>query len=198
MRIIGIDAGTTKTGYIYLEDRQPIDYGWVFNEDIFKIISKYKGKRPDKAHVVMEDIQSYGMPVGVDVFTTVKALGAFEYYATQIEKLKLTYVKRSEAKLFLCNSARATDANIRQALIDLYGGDEKAVGGKKCKTCKGKGYNGRDRASCDLCGGLGLQSPKGALYGITGHVWSALAVGVTFFEQQQVKVAIKLIKASKG
>ena len=30
MKIIAIDAGTTKTGYIYLEDRQPLDYGWVF------------------------------------------------------------------------------------------------------------------------------------------------------------------------
>ena len=37
---------------------------------------------------------------------------------------------RQEVKLHLCNSARAKDANIRQALIDRFGGKDKAIGRK--------------------------------------------------------------------
>lgn len=63
---------------------------------------------------------------------------------------------RRDIKLHLCNSVRAKDANIRQALIDRYGGKEKAIGKKK--------------------------SP-GPLYGIKSHMWAALALAVTYHDQ---------------
>jgi len=60
---------------------------------------------------------------------------------------------RPTIKLHLCGVRTANDANVRDALIHEYGpGKEKAVGKKKT---------------------------PGPLYGITGHLWAALAVAVT-------------------
>jgi len=56
---------------------------------------------------------------------------------------------------------RAKDANIRQALIDRYGpGKDKAIGQKKT---------------------------PGPLYGFKSHEWAALAVAVTWMDQQGAK-----------
>ena len=62
-------------------------------------------------------------------------------------------VYRRDVKLFLCQSARANDSNIRAALIDKYGpGKARAVGTKKA---------------------------QGPLYALKGDTWSALAVALT-------------------
>ena len=64
-------------------------------------------------------------------------------------------VYREDVKLHLCGSPRAKDANIRQALIDRWGGKAEAVGTVK---------------------------KPGPLYGVKSHAWSALAVAVTALE----------------
>ena len=58
-------------------------------------------------------------------------------------------------KSHLCHSAKANDSNIRQALIDRWGGDQVAIGRKKA---------------------------PGPLYGFSGDMWAALAVAVTAAE----------------
>jgi hypothetical protein len=60
---------------------------------------------------------------------------------------------RRAVKLALCGDSRAKDANIRQALIDRFGGKDAAVGRK---------------------------AAPGPLYGISRDVWSALAIAVTY------------------
>jgi hypothetical protein len=62
---------------------------------------------------------------------------------------------RATVKAHLCRSAKAKDSNVRQALIDLFGGKENAIGTKKT---------------------------PGPLYGISGDVWAALAVAVTWYD----------------
>ena len=60
--------------------------------------------------------------------------------------------------MHLCGHPRAKDPNIRQALLDRFGpGREKALGTKKA---------------------------PGALYGIKGDEWAALAVAITWWDQQ--------------
>jgi hypothetical protein len=88
----------------------------------------------------------------------------------------------------------AKDKDVRQAVIDHYGGDAKAIGGKKCGTCKGKGWVGRGRPKCEDCGeftgifdGTGYETPPGPLHGVSGHAWSALAVGLTWLAQQEAE-----------
>ncbi|MCH8506465.1 MAG: hypothetical protein LAT50_19435 [Ectothiorhodospiraceae bacterium] len=68
-------------------------------------------------------------------------------------------VYRKDVKMHLCGSMRAKDANIRQALIDRFGpGKEKAIGKK---------------------------ATPGPLYGFKADMWQALAVAVTYDDQQR-------------
>jgi hypothetical protein len=67
--------------------------------------------------LVIEWIESFGMPVGREVFETCRWVGRFhQQYPGQTH-----YVTRKEVKLNLCGSTKAKDANIRQALIDRFG-----------------------------------------------------------------------------
>ncbi len=59
---------------------------------------------------------------------------------------------RRAVKLALCGDSRAKDANIRQALIDRFGGSA----------------------------AVGRKAAPGPLYGISRDVWSALAIAVTY------------------
>lgn len=65
---------------------------------------------------------------------------------------------RRAVKLHLCGSMRAKDGNIRQALVDRFGGQAQAVGTKKA---------------------------PGPLFGLSSHRWSALAVAVTWWDTRR-------------
>ena len=134
------------------------------------------------ACLAVEDITNMGMAVGSDVFKTMFWSGRFCQVWSMNRNVGLrvfSQIPRPEIKLFLCGSSRAKDPNVRQALIDRYGGDEVAIGGKKCLKCKGKGWFGSGRPECKECKGGGWLQPPGPLHGFSGHTWSALAVAVT-------------------
>ena len=107
--------------------------------------------------VVIEQIESFGMPVGREVFETVRWSGRFEEACER----PVEYLPRRTVKLQLCGSSRAKDPNVRQALIDRYGGSA----------------------------AIGKKANPGPLYGISGDVWSALAVAVAWSEQQRERAA---------
>ncbi len=195
--ILAIDAGTNKSGWVLVEDdksQQPIEYGFWDNEELEILITDTdrEQRRDHSLHVVFEDIQSYGMPVGIDVFETVKWLGELRHVCKDNE-IPYTFVQRSQVKNFLCKTSRASDKNVRQAIIDYYGGDRVAIGGKKCLECKGKGWSGRGRIYCGICAGSGLQSRKGVLNGISGHVWSALGVAITYYNLPTIQKNVPVI-----
>jgi hypothetical protein len=115
--------------------------------------------RVSGAVLVIEMVESFGMAVGRTVFETVFQSGRFAeaWMPRRVER-----IPRREIKLHLCGHARATDSNIRQALIDRFGpSTEKAIGKKKT---------------------------PGPLYGITAHKLSALAVALTWADQHQAVV----------
>lgn len=98
--------------------------------------------------VAIEKVESFGMAVGAEVFETVFWSGRFAQAASPLPIERIT---RRAVKLHLCGSARAKDANIRQALIDHFGGSA----------------------------AIGKKASPGPLYGISKDVWSALAVAIT-------------------
>jgi len=190
MPLLAIDPGTEKSGWALLEeDGTLVDHGW---EDNGLVLSKLGIEISSGTKLLIEDVSHYGMPVGRDVFETVKWMGRFDI-------LHLAeWITRPDIKLALCGSVTATDSNVRQAVIDWYGGDEKAIGGKKCPDCKGKGWKGRDHKGCATCHhmdevhkgkyayqGCGYQTHSGPLYGVSGHVWSALALGIAYIERSK-------------
>lgn len=144
--ILAIDPGTHQSGYVFFRDGKPEDCGVAPNSDLRGIILGHLGP------VVIEMIASYGMAVGKEVFETCLWIGRF-IECTDNENYRLIY--RKDVKMHLCGTAKAKDANVRQALIDKFGGQDKAIGKK---------------------------ASQGPLYAVKSHAWAALAVAVTASE----------------
>lgn len=100
--------------------------------------------------VVCEMIASYGMPVGMSIFSTVRWIGRYEEICHG-RHIQFHTLFRRDVKSHLCGSMRAKDGNVRQALIDKLGPP-------------------------------GTKKQPGTTYGLSGDMWQALAVGITFLE----------------
>lgn len=171
MTVLAIDPGYVESGFV-LYDGKVVEAGIEKNEDLLAhcYISS-------ASHICIEQIESQGMAVGKETFETVFWSGRFfEAFGLIDGRHRLT---RRAIKLHLCGSSKATDANIRMALIDRFGGSSAVEHGKKCRKIKSKNHG----VSCPVCGGYGWENPPGPLAGISGHLWAALAVGVTFLDQ---------------
>ena len=125
MRILSIDPGSEQSAYCIIDSEtyKPLQFAKLKNEDLLGILNQNLGILDI---LVIEMIDSYGMPVGKTVFDTCVWIGRFiqmadEYY------VPYEYIYRKEEKINLCHSMKAKDSNIRQALIDRFG----EVGTKK-------------------------------------------------------------------
>lgn len=115
--ILAIDVGTTETGYCLMDKDtyKPIKFGKIDNYDLLKIVKEEKYDE-----LVYEEFQSYGMPIGVSTIKSITWNG--RYIQSALDRgIKVDFVYRKEEKINLCNSMRAKDSNIRQALIDRFG-----------------------------------------------------------------------------
>lgn len=158
--IVAIDPGTQKSGLVQMTGRllRPYITSAFAEYDNDALLDFLRGCDCEvfSRQLVVERVQHYGsgMPVGAEVFDTVEWTGRFIEAAHRMPVARIT---RPQVKLALCGTARAKDANVRQALLDLYGG-RSAQGTKK---------------------------HPGPLYGVKGHAWAALAVGVAWMRQQR-------------
>ena len=142
--LIYIDPGTTHSGWVLMRGPVLWNSGVCENGEILDML-----RGTPLASVAIEMIASYGMAVGKEVFETCVWIGRMVQVAGP-ERVRLVY--RQEVKMHLCNSPRAKDANIRAAIIDLYGGKAEAIGTVK---------------------------RQGPLYGVKSHAWAALGVAIT-------------------
>lgn len=118
MKVLAIDPGTTDTAYVELWDGKIKSHAKIPNDQMLQKI--VDGDFADNEYCAMEMIASYGMPVGKEVFETCVWIGRF----LQAWGREWEFVYRREVKMHLCNSMKAKDANVRQALIDLFGAAE--------------------------------------------------------------------------
>lgn len=151
--ILAIDPGTTESAYVAY-DGVPVNFGKVPNHWLLDHINQIRSAES----LAIEMVASYGMPVGAEVFETCVWIGRFIQAWRGNNEPELVY--RREVKLHLCGQARAKDGNVRQALIDRFGGKDKAIGRK---------------------------ASAGPLYGISGDTWQALALAVTYSDQLAAK-----------
>lgn len=152
MRILAIDPGPIQSAYVELEGGRPVGHEKCDNDYLLGWVCSVAHQHD---HVAIEMIASFGMAVGAEVFETVLWIGRFvQAIAERAHTPKLIY--RLKVKQTLCHDSRAKDANIRQAIIDRFGGKEAAIGRK---------------------------AAPGPLYGISGDEWSALAVALTYAEE---------------
>lgn len=117
MRIFAIDPGSKKSAWVKFIDGQMTDKGIWENAEM---VSKLSSVPPDML-VAIEFIQSYGMAVGFEVFETVFWIGKFAL-AAERSGAKVKRVGRPAIKSWVTGMGRATDSNMRQALIMRYGG----------------------------------------------------------------------------
>lgn len=155
IKILAIDPGNEQSGYAVIEmpNFKLIESGKISNSELLHRVLNPCDFIIDAA--VIEDIASYGMPVGREVFDTCKWVGRFTQ-AMCAEK-EVHYIYRRDEKLTLCGSLKAKDSNIRQALIDRY-------------------------ATHDLKTGKGTKKSPDTFYGVSKDAWQAIAVGVTYYE----------------
>ena len=155
MKLLAIDPGTTQSGWVLFAHGKVLDSGVMENVDLRRRLKERSFGLTWADNVAIEMVASYGMAVGAETFRTVWWSGRFaDCWFDQSGKLPLE-VFRKEVKLHLCGNSQAKDKNIRQALIDIYGGE-----------------GGKDVA-------IGKKAAPGPLYGVSSHAWSALAVAVT-------------------
>ena len=158
MRLIAIDPGTTESAWVVYEPFPSSMIGRVLahgHEPNSDVLWSLRNNEHDADALTIEKIASYGMAVGAEVFDTCIWIGRFdEAWATSSipHRRPARLVYRRDVKLHLCGQSRAKDPNVRQAILDLYGGKAAAMGRK---------------------------AARGPLYGVSGDVWSALAVAIT-------------------
>jgi len=146
--ILAIDPGNEHSAFV-LYDGRLHDFGKVENDTLLDRLSSYRTVADVMA---VEMIASYGMPVGREVFDTCVFIGRL-VQAWRAMNGRHSLVYRKDVKLHLCGQPRAKDGNIRQALIERWGGKKAA---------------------------MGLKRSPGPLYGVSSDVWSALAIAVTY------------------
>lgn len=162
--ILAIDPGNIESGVVLIRERdlKPLVAEKINNEELLDNLLMDRYERFEEteyiSHVAIEMIASYGMAVGKSVFETCVWIGRFiqalesNYYN---ESLKFIY--RKDEKMNLCNSMKAKDSNIIQALIDRFAPNT---------PNKGKG----------------TKKEPGWFYGFKKDIWQAYAVGVTYHD----------------
>lgn len=182
MSILAIDPGSTESGWVAFESvphlrERVLAHGKWPNEQLLDALryrhadlhlpaidiegARTKGivraafrieREPRPIAVAIEWVQSYGAPVGMELFETIWWAGQF---AEAAWPSGVARVPRMVVKKHLAHQ-RAKDAEIRGALVDRFGG----IGGRAVA--------------------IGTKAQPGPLYGVTADRWAALAVAVTF------------------
>jgi hypothetical protein len=156
--IIAIDPGSQESAWVIMNGMDVLDFAKESNERVRAALGL---RDTHDTLLAIEYMRARGMPFSNESIDTMFWAGRF----VEAWGGNWAPVDRKDVKMAVCGSSRATDANIRRAVIDMYprtgGGNEPAVG---------------------------IKSDKGPLYGVSGDVWQALAVGLTFQETNPAEV----------
>lgn len=164
MIVLGIDPGPEQSAWCEYDSAEKVlrKSGIERNEHVWSLVRFPSEMGVDTTQTdsafVIEMVQSYGMPVGKTVFETCVWIGIF------LEAAGLLQQKRC----FFDHVARVTRPECALHLC----GTHRAKDGSMNQALK------------DKLGGKGTKKDPGPLYGVRSHIWSALAVAVTWVETQ--------------
>jgi len=118
MKVLGIDVGTTETAICLIdEEYKPLLFSKISNEEVLELIELMDLD----THLALEEFASYGMPIGKSTMESIKWNGRIMQKALDLGINNIHFILRKDVKMNLCNSMKAKDSNIRQALIDRFG-----------------------------------------------------------------------------
>ena len=152
-RVLAIDPGPKRSAWIVWDGTRIFHAEIDLNENLLFLLDN---KHCQADYMVIEQIKSYGMTVSDSIFDTVFWSGRFCQAWNKWGPWER--IPRMTVKMHLCHNSRAKDSNIRTALIDRFGGKEKAIG-KKVNP--------------------------GICYGIKADMWSSLALGITWLDKNK-------------
>jgi hypothetical protein len=160
--MLAVDPGNTQSAWALIDphDCKPLDIGKRDNNyvrDALRTLSPC-------STVAIEMVASYGMPVGADVFETCVEIGDFRRIVEDTTGRRPHLIYRRDVKLHHCNTPRANDANITQALIDRF-----AAG----QPNRGKG----------------TKKQPGWFHGFAADIWQAYALAVLLADTTRREVA---------
>jgi hypothetical protein len=148
--LLAIDPGCTESGWVLIDvdTRRPLYFSKSLNTVLRDlIVTSHSYVDGDSA--VIEMIASYGMAVGAEVFDTCVWIGRY----VEVLDVETELVKRQPVKVHHCHSTKASDANIRQALVDRF--------------ALGQPNHGK-----------GTKADPGWFHGFRADVWQAYALAV--------------------
>jgi hypothetical protein len=149
--VIGIDAGNEKSALVLFDPvrKRVLDKIYAKNDQCLTWLKQFDRR---KCVLAIEQIKSYGNIMGDSLLETCVWNGRF----WQAWGSSVVWIPRSTVKSMMCHNSRAKDSNVRQAVIDFF-------------PPTGDGRTPQ----------IGTKKNEGPLFGITGDLWSALAVAIT-------------------
>ena len=123
--ILAVDPGSTQSAYVLYDpkDKLVLVHATVPNEEMRNLLQV-----PVRATtLVIEYMRPRGMPMSAESMDTMFELGRM----AQCWAGPLVKMDRMTVKMALCGKAFANDANIRAALIDMFGGKQETKKGGK-------------------------------------------------------------------
>lgn len=175
---LAVDPGTTQSACALMDDKyRLLACDKVNNADILDII-RYT---PNVGAVVIEDMEpryqagktstAAGAVVGMTTYTTLKWMGKFALTAEQCGIPVAWIYRRDERKTLVPNkknklpplpedAPKHADGQIRAALVARF-------------------------AQHDKKNGRGTKANRDVFYGVSGDMWQAIAVGVTWLDMTQ-------------
>lgn len=160
--IFALDPGSEVSAWVRMQDGKLLSFAIEDNEDLINRI-------PDELGgdiMVLEFTKAFAMPIRTQaksgmmffptqVLDTAVVVGRlWEAFRNGDQDAQVQLLSRRDVKHHLCGGSQAKDAQIREAMLDRFGGS-------KAKA-------------------VGLKKTPGPLYGVSKDVWAALAVGVTY------------------
>lgn len=152
MQVLSIDPGSTRSGYVMWDGKRNLQPGIIYNNELLSFVANTQDYI-DK--LVIENIASYGRPVGRTVFDTCIWIGRYIQLWNDLNKASkdLYLIERKEVKMHLCGKTASKDSDVIKAI--------KARFGEK-----------------------GTKKDPGFTYRLVGDSWQAFALAVYWFDKQ--------------
>ncbi|MCX5691553.1 MAG: hypothetical protein NTV94_17470 [Planctomycetota bacterium] len=178
--VMAVDPGPQQSAYVTVRPHpnaigglQIVDFCISDNANIKADIWGFSSLPPEERRLVIEQIASMGMSVGAETFETCVWTGRFMETFEAGSQTTAHRIPRVPIKVHLCGTAKAKDANVRQALIDRFGGSSAL---RKPKAAKKNRHGAVIVPAVD----------PGPLAGISSHCWAALALACVYVDRMEI------------
>ena len=155
---LAIDPGSEHSGWVYFETMKTALGGLQLlktgNETPnLELVRSFREQfNPQQTRLIIETPRPRGILTSADEMETLVWIGQFIREWSRCGG-RWTFMFRTDVTVHLTGLANTKDPNVKLALLDRFGGEKRAVGGKKCEQCHGKKTYGVTTVVCEECRG---------------------------------------------